>query len=100
MAFSGWGRELEEEIDVDLNVGRHVCGEYSEWVIPASIGYVAFVYLVAVVVAWISRDLPSAFNEKDQIFHAATISTLLAFVSISLVGIMNDASTEPDVLVR
>ena len=90
---------LETELDPTGNIGRVVCGQDEGWVLGAGIGYAAFVYMLAVTAAWVSRSLPSAFNEKDQVFHAATISTVLAFISISLLEIMNDPTTEPDVVV-
>ena len=55
--------------------------------------------MLAVVVAWISRSLPSAFNEKVQVFHAAAISILLAFMTILLISITSDPTTHPDVKV-
>jgi 7 transmembrane sweet-taste receptor of 3 GCPR len=91
--------DLVEELDSSGNVGRIVCDSNGDWVLATGIAYTAAVFLLAVVVAWISRTLPSAFNEKVQIFHAASISTLLAFVTISLVSISSDPTTHPDIQV-
>ena len=92
--------ELEEQLDESGNIGRVVCGESDDWAFNVGMAYAAAVYMLAVIVAWISRTLPSAFNEKVQVFHAATISTLLAFMTISLISITSDPSTHPDVQVR
>jgi len=92
-------RQLEMEFDVRGDNGRVVCDANGRWALATGIGYAALVYLIAVFVAWISRSLPSAFNEKDQIFHAATISTVLACMSIAFLEIMNAPTTEPDVVV-
>lgn len=90
---------LVEELESSGNVGRIVCDSNGDWALATGIAYAAAVFLLAVVVAWISRTLPSAFNEKVQIFHAASISTLLAFVTISLVSISSDPTTHPDIQV-
>ena len=92
--------KLEEQLDDSGNIGRVVCGETDDWAFNAGMAYAAAVYMLAVVVAWISRTLPSAFNEKVQVFHAATISTLLAFMTISLISVSSDSTTHPDVQVR
>ena len=92
------GGQLETQLDSTGNIGRVVCEE-NGWAFYFGICYLAFVYLLAVFMAWISRSLPSAFNEKDQIFNAASISTLLAFMTISLGEIINDPTTHPDVQV-
>jgi 7 transmembrane sweet-taste receptor of 3 GCPR len=91
--------DLVEELESSGNVGRIVCDSIGDWVLATGIAYTAAVFLLAVAVAWISRTLPSAFNEKVQIFHAASISTLLAFVTISLVSISSDPTTHPDIQV-
>jgi 7 transmembrane sweet-taste receptor of 3 GCPR len=92
--------KLVTELEPSGNVGREVCGGSGNWVLVVGMAYTAAVYILAVIVAYISRTLPSAFNEKVQIFHASTISTLLAFITISLVSISNDPTTHPDVQVN
>jgi hypothetical protein len=96
-ALVNW--ELEEQLDESGNIGRVVCGDSDDWALNVGMAYAAAIYMLAVIVAWISRTLPSAFNEKVQIFHAATISTLLAFMTISLISITSDPTTHPDVQV-
>ena len=96
-ALLNW--ELEEQLDESGNIGRVVCSDSDDWAFNVGMAYAAVVYMLAVVVAWISRTLPSAFNEKVQVFHAATISTLFAFMTISLISITSDPTTHPDVQV-
>jgi hypothetical protein len=91
---------LEEELDPSGKIGRVVCASDGDLAFNIGMGYAAAIYMLAVIVAWISRSLPSAFNEKVQIFHAATICTLLAFMTMSLISITSDPKTHPDVQVK
>ena len=90
---------LETEFTSDGDVGRVVCSSVNRWVNMTGTGIAAFVFFLAVIMAWISRELPSAFNEKDQIFHAASIGMTLACMSIALGQITDEPTTNPDVLV-
>jgi hypothetical protein len=93
-------RFLEEVLDPLGNVGHVACNRNGRWAITSGIAYTAFVYMIAVIAAWVSRSFPSAFNEKEQVFHAASISTILSFVSISMLAIVRNPRTHPDALVR
>lgn len=93
-------RGLEEQIDPAGDVGRIVCQARGRWVNEVGIAIAALVYIGAVVVAWIARLLPSVFNEKNQVFHAAFVNCLLAFITIPLVELTNDPNDSPDVTVR
>lgn len=90
---------LETQLDDTGTIGRIVCSTNDDWVINVGMSYVAAVYALAVVVAWISRSLPSAFNEKVQIFNAAATCTILAFIAIALISISSDPGTHPDIQV-
>ena len=92
---------LETQLDHPTTgtIGCVACDNEASWAFYFGVAYVAFIYSVAVVVAWISRSLPSAFNESDQIFNAAAICALLAFITVSLFTILNDPTTHPDVRV-
>jgi hypothetical protein len=52
--------------------------------------------MLAVGLAWVSRDLPSAFNEKDQVYRAASLSIFTTFVGISFSEYLHDPATHPD----
>lgn len=90
---------LDTQLDPTGNIGCVACDNDASWAFYFGVAYVAFIYSVAVIVAWISRSLPSAFNESDQIFNAAAICALLAFMTISLFTILKDPTTHPDVRV-
>ena len=60
---------------------------------------VALVYFLAVLMAFIARDLPSAFNEKDQILNASVVSSIVAVMSIFLGRVADAPTTSPDVVV-
>jgi hypothetical protein len=94
-----YSKELEVELDPNVNIGRYVCNGNGNWALVAGWGITAAVFLLAVAVAWISRKLPSAFNEKDQVFHAATICAVAAAVVASLDVITNNVTASPDVQV-
>eukprot|EP00550_Attheya_septentrionalis_P004749 CAMPEP_0198293862 /NCGR_PEP_ID=MMETSP1449-20131203/19257_1 /TAXON_ID=420275 /ORGANISM="Attheya septentrionalis, Strain CCMP2084" /LENGTH=134 /DNA_ID=CAMNT_0043993609 /DNA_START=1 /DNA_END=401 /DNA_ORIENTATION=+ len=52
------------------------------------------------MMAWVSRELPSAFNEKRQIFRATGISIVIGIVSAALAGgDAQDPTTDPDSVV-
>ena len=90
---------LETQLDPTGNIGSVTCDNNARWAFYFGVAYVAFIYSMAVIVAWISRSLPSAFNESDQIFNAAAICALLAFMTVSLFTILKDPTTHPDVRV-
>jgi hypothetical protein len=92
-----YDKELQLEFDPSANVGRTVCNDNGEWAEIAGWCITAAVFLLAVMVSWISRLLPSAFNEKDHVFLAATISSIIAVVSVFLQRISDEMTTTPDV---
>jgi hypothetical protein len=94
-----YGRELEIELDPNTNTGRYVCTDGADWNLVAGFCLAASVFLLAVLVSWISRNLPSAFNEKDQIFRAATISAIFVSVVAALEAITDEPTASPDVQV-
>jgi hypothetical protein len=90
-------KELELDFDPTVNVGRTVCSKNGIWAAVAGWCIIAAVFLLAVTVSWISRMLPSAFNEKDHVFLAAAISTIIAVIALPLYTIADAATTSPDV---
>mmetsp|Transcript_21669 Transcript_21669/g.51183 ORF Transcript_21669/g.51183 Transcript_21669/m.51183 type:complete len:209 (-) Transcript_21669:421-1047(-) len=53
-------------------------------------------YALACYTAWCSRFLPSAFNEKDQVFRATIFASFLALLLAIFVGIINATGTNPN----
>ena len=89
--------ELVEDYNEVGNLGRIVCSDDNMGIFLSGTGYATFVCILAVLMAWISRDLPSAFNEKDGIFHAAAISAVVNGMAIGVGTIVAAPTTEPDV---
>jgi hypothetical protein len=92
-------KELEIELGTNSNNGRYVCTDSEDWNLLAGFCLAASVFLLAVVVSWISRNLPSAFNEKDQVFQAATISVILVCVVASLEALADEPTSSPNIQV-
>jgi hypothetical protein len=69
------------------------------WNLLAGFCLAASVFLLAVVVSWISRNLPSAFNEKDQVFQAASISVILVCVVAALEALADEPTSSPNIQV-
>ena len=90
---------LEIELDETGKIGREVCDTRDGWVRQAALGVNIGVYLLGVFVAWIARDLPSAFNEKTQIFNTAAVAGVAILLSFILSEIMDIPATSPDALV-
>jgi len=92
-------RDLEPQFDLDTRMGRIVCASYGKWVESVGIGLASLMYVVAVVVAWISRQLPSALNETSQVFRAAGLASILALITIPLAILTDVPSNSPDTVV-
>jgi hypothetical protein len=91
------------EIDYDdmEQIGRYRCNSSSDgWIMYVGLTVLAVTYILAILVAWYSRDLPTAFNEKDQIFQAAAINGTVCLVGISLLLATDFPTTPPNVTVR
>jgi len=82
------------------DIGREVCSQDTRWFALAGDVLICFTFVVAVIMSWFSRDLPSVFNEKDQVFNAATMATVLASIKIVMREILRQPSTPPDAQVR
>jgi hypothetical protein len=52
---------------------------------------------MAVLAAWVARDLPSALNEKTGIFNSSAFNSVLAFLILALVFITDSPTTSPNV---
>jgi hypothetical protein len=82
------------------NFGRQYCvREGGRWTYMVGLIWLGLVYCLAVLVAWISRNMPSAFNEKDQIFQAAGCNCIVSLVVISLIFMTDKPATPPNLSV-
>jgi hypothetical protein len=91
--------QLVTELNELGTMGRVVCGNVDHWIALVGTGISCCLYLLAVIMAWLSRDLPFCFNEKDPIFHAATISAIITAMSMAVAQVIDDPSTSPSAVV-
>lgn len=77
-------------------IGRQVCSP--DWIPFASMIYMNSIFILAVFVAWVGRDLPSMLNEKDPIFTAGAICIVLTFIAYLCVLVSAAPTTNPDVI--
>jgi hypothetical protein len=90
---------LVTELNELGTAGRVVCGNVDHWITLVGTGISCGLYLLAVILAWLSRDLPFCFNEKDPIFHAATISAIITAMSMAVAQVIDDPNTSPSAVV-
>ncbi|GAX15918.1 hypothetical protein FisN_UnNu069 [Fistulifera solaris] len=91
--------QLITELNELGTAGRVVCGNVDHWITLVGTGISCCLYLLAVIMAWLSRDLPFCFNEKDPIFHAATISAIITAMSMAVAQVIDDPNTSPSAVV-
>jgi hypothetical protein len=83
----------------DLSIGREICESPEQrWTGILSSCLLIVNYGLAVLVAHFSRDLPTAFNERDQIFQVASICSLIG-VGIIVVLALSMDSGHPNLIV-
>ncbi|CAB9501851.1 expressed unknown protein [Seminavis robusta] len=88
---------LNTRVDASQSLGRVECDEGGQWIRRTGIALVSLAFGAAVALAWVCRDLPSAFNESHGVFQAATINTIVTLMAISLDQLATTAKTSPDV---
>lgn len=87
---------------LDLSDDKASCRETcykadGNWVYYSGAGYMAAMFILAMYVAYISRQLPSAFNEKDEIFRAALFSGLVTVVISVFLAFSDGPTTSPNI---
>jgi hypothetical protein len=81
----------------DLSSCRQTCYRPDNgWVYYTGLGYMAAMFLLATYVAYVSRHLPSAFNEKDEIFRSAFLNGCLTVGVSVFLAFSDSAVTPPD----
>jgi hypothetical protein len=89
------------EITKDDRDGKEKCSDDGfRWLTHTGYLILALMYILAVYVAWCSRYLPTAFNEKDQIFRAATINGVVSLLVIVLLVVTDLPTSNANVSVR
>lgn len=94
-----YNKTVVEELDQAELIGRMTCAGGREWTVYVGVCLIAFVYIWGVYTAWVARDLPMLFNEKDCVFHAASINSVVVLIVIALVFITDKSTTSPDITV-
>lgn len=92
-------RSVEIQYNDMMTQGREICEGQGQWIRRTGVVLAAAAFGTAVLLAWLSRELPSAFNETDAIFNAATINTIVGLMAISLDQVADASETHPDVTV-
>jgi hypothetical protein len=90
---------LTVEMDDSQMVGRMVCSNDRNWSESFGFAYLSLIFILAVSIAWISKDLPSVFNEKQEIFNVAFIDAFLAACALALMSLLNEPTSKPDITV-
>jgi hypothetical protein len=86
------------ELTSDGASGHQTCSHAPQnWPLYAGSIMLGLTYMLAFYVAWCSRNLPSAFNEKEQIFRSAFISGLVSFILLGMVAVFDLADADPNV---
>ncbi len=82
----------------DNSAATMVC-KSKGWVMNFGAGYLAAMFLLAMYVAWCSRNLPSAFNEKDAVFMSAFLNGLIVAITAVCLNFSNEPETPPNISV-
>ncbi|GAX25553.1 hypothetical protein FisN_28Hh021 [Fistulifera solaris] len=90
---------LITQLDDHDIVGRVVCEGKPLYFLFVTYLWTCFLFFATVLMAWFSRDLPSAFNEKDQIFNAASCGAIISAMSVALGRLLDEPTVTPDVVV-
>uniref|UniRef100_A0A7S3L4R3 G-protein coupled receptors family 3 profile domain-containing protein n=1 Tax=Amphora coffeiformis TaxID=265554 RepID=A0A7S3L4R3_9STRA len=88
-------RHVILEFDEASNQGRYVC-DTSYGTLTFIDVYISVWEVSMWILAWMSRHLPSAFNEKDQIFQIAVLNIFLNIITNILVGDVDSPTSHPD----
>lgn len=99
IGVSLYRREVEVVFDVDSSVGRTVCDRSTRWPLLAGEIYIGLLFVMTIIVAYASRDLPSVFNEKNAIFITASMNGVVVFFVLAMIFIFERSITEPNVTV-
>ena len=101
LAFLGLilqNRQIVVELDDEANEGRYVCGG-DEWAFILCDVYALLLQISSLILAWMSRNLPSAFNEKNQLFQVTGLTIVFTIVAEIIAGDVSQPNSAPDSLV-
>lgn len=99
VGVSMYNKGLRYDMDVDGAIGRISCEDEGVWVRRIGVMVMWLMYTLALVLAWVGRDLPAAFNDTDAIFQSSSINAIVSLIAISLDMLTATVRTPPDVTV-
>mmetsp|Transcript_3246 Transcript_3246/g.6670 ORF Transcript_3246/g.6670 Transcript_3246/m.6670 type:complete len:726 (-) Transcript_3246:3908-6085(-) len=90
---------LELKFAVEDNVGRYFCERDLDWLGTMTSVLVAVVFILAVLLAWHGRDMPSFLNEKSAIFNTSLLFAITMFFYIVILATSRESISNPDTTV-
>lgn len=94
-----FNHSLITQLNDSDSMGRVVCESKPFCFLFMTYLWTCLLFFGTVLMAWFSRDLPSAFNEKDQIFSAASSGGIISAMSVALGRLLDEPTVTPDVVV-
>ena len=87
------------EYSADHQSGRQACfSQFNvNWALYVGAAMLAMMHLLACYVAYCSRSLPSAFNEKEQVFTATMINVVVSICLLGLLGFFDIGQADPNI---
>jgi hypothetical protein len=83
----------------DHQRGRQACiSQFGvDWALYIGVAFLTLMHLLACYVAYCSRALPSAFNEKDQVFTSTMINVVVSVCLVGLLTFFDIGEADPNV---
>ena len=94
-----YDKGLDYDFDDDGSIGIIACSDEGTWVRRVGVMFMWLMYTLALILAWVGRDLPAAFNDTDAIFQSSSINALVSLITITLDMLTTTIRTAPDVTV-
>jgi len=88
--------EFEVNYDESENIARSSCQRSAMWLSSLTMWLTAGSYILALLLAWVGKDLPSLFNEKKAIFNTSLIFAIVLFINIVVLGASENQPTTAD----
>lgn len=99
VGVSIYRREVVIVFTDEGEIGRTVCDLSTRWPVLVGEIYIGLLFVMAIIVAYASRELPSVFNEKTAIFMTASMNGVVVFFVLAMIFIFEQSILEPNVTV-
>lgn len=99
VGVSIYRREVVIVFTDEGEIGRTVCDLSTRWPVLVGEIYIGLLFIMAIIVAYASRELPSVFNEKTAIFMTASMNGVVVFFVLAMIFIFEQSILEPNVTV-